>query len=139
MDGRAIVDTGYLVALLNRDDEYHGWAKGLLGELRGPWVTAEACISEVVFLLEHAGRACVESLCSWIEKDLLLSVHFLPDELQPIRAEMLRYRRRWVDFADACLVRLSDQHPQLPVVTVDKADFSVFFRHRTGRKLLLPY
>jgi hypothetical protein len=51
---------------------------------------------------------------------------------------MLRYRKRWVDFADACLVVLSDGRPKLPVVTVDASDFAVYFRGRTGRRLLVP-
>jgi predicted nucleic acid-binding protein len=138
MDGRAIVDTGYLVALLNRDDEHHAWAAGLLPSLRGPWLTAEACVSEAVFLLEAAGRDPVERLLGWIEQGLLSSKHFLPESLAPIRREMLRYRRRWVDFADACLVVLSDERPKLPVVTVDSSDFAVYFRGRTGRKLFVP-
>jgi len=138
MDARAIVDTGYLIALLNRDDEHHAWAKGLLPSLRGPWLTAEACVSESVFLLEAAGRDAVERLLGWFEQGLVSSRHFLPESLEPTRREMLRYRRRWVDFADACLVVLSDERPKLPVVTVDGRDFAVYFRGRTGRRLLVP-
>jgi predicted nucleic acid-binding protein len=104
MDGRAIVDTGYLVALLNGNDDHHAWARGLLPSLRGPWLTAEACISETVFLLEKAGTRTVEGLLQWLDKRALVSRHFLPEQLAPIRTEMFRYRNRWVDFADACLV-----------------------------------
>jgi predicted nucleic acid-binding protein len=68
MDVRAIVDTGYLVALLNADDEHHSWAASLLPRLRGPWLTAEACISEAVFLLEQAGRLAAERLFEWLDK-----------------------------------------------------------------------
>ena len=82
MEGRAIVDTGFLVALLNRRDDYHAWASGLVPALRGPWLTAEACISEATFLLEEAGRPAVERLFQWMEKELLLSRHFLPDEVE---------------------------------------------------------
>jgi uncharacterized protein len=138
MVGRAIVDTGYLVALLNRTDAHHAWAAGSVAALRGPWLTAEACVSESVFLLEQAGRAAVESLLGWLERGVLLSRHFLPEELPAVRAEMLGYHDRWVDFADACLVRMSDENPALPLVSVDAADFTVYFRRRPGRRLLLP-
>ena len=138
MDGRVIVDTGYLVALLSRTDAHHAWAVRLLPSLRGPWLTAEACISESVFLLEEAGREAVERLFGWLEQGLVVSRHFLPEALAPVQREMLRYRSRWVDFADACLVAMSDERPKLPVVTVDAADFSVYFRKRPGRRLLLP-
>ena len=138
MAGRAIVDTGFLVALLNEGDAHHRWAAGLLPSLRGPWVTAEACVSEAVFLLEETGRVSVERLLAWLEQGLLESQHFLPEELAAVQKELLGYRDRWVDFADACLVALSDQHPRLPVVSVDAADFAVYFRKRSGRKLLVP-
>jgi predicted nucleic acid-binding protein len=138
MAGRAIVDTGYLVALLNGRDAQHRWATDLLPSLRGPWVTAEACISEAVFLLEGAGKVAVQELLSWLERGLLESRHFLPEELAPVRAELSAHGDRWVDFADACVVRLSDQYPRLPVVSVDGSDFAVYFRKRPGRRLLIP-
>jgi predicted nucleic acid-binding protein len=138
MDARAIVDTGYLVALLNRGDEHHQWASGLLPTLRGPWLTAESCISESVFLLELAGGAAVQRLLGWIEKGALVSRHFLPDQLAAVRTELFRYRSRWVDFADACVVCLSDDNPKLPVVTVDARDFAVYMKQRRDRRLISP-
>ena len=138
MAERAIVDTGFLVALLNRDDAHHEWAAALVPTLRGPWLTAEACISEAVFLLEQAGRKAVEALSRWLEHGGLVSRHCLPEQFEPVRSELFGYGSRWVDFADACLVTLSDDQPKLPVVSVDAADFSVYFRRRSGRKLILP-
>src|SRR5436309_16019530 len=101
MVGRAIADTGFLVALLNGHDAYHEWATGLVPVLRGPWLTAEACVSEAIFLLEQAGRTAVDRLFGWLENGALESQHFLPEDLQPIRHEIFRYRDRVVDFADA--------------------------------------
>ncbi len=138
MVGRAIVDTGYLVALLNASDAHHAWARELLPALRGPWLTAEACISETVFLLEQAGKPAVDSLFRWLTDGLVLSRHFLPEELATVREEVFRYKARWVDFADACLVTLSDQQPRLPVASVDTSDFAVYFRRRPKRRLFLP-
>jgi hypothetical protein len=43
-----------------------------------------------------------------------------------------------MDFAGACLVRLSDERPKLPVVTVDAADFAVCFRPRRDGRLIVP-
>ncbi len=139
MDAHAIVDTGYLVALLNKGDRHHLWATGLLADLRGPWLTAEACISETVFLLEQAGEPAIRKLFEWMERRLVISYHFLPEELESVRNEFFRYRGRWVDFADACLVVLSDRQPDLPLATVDQNDFAVYFRGRKGRTLHLPH
>jgi predicted nucleic acid-binding protein len=138
MAARAIVDTGYLVALLDGSDAHHAWAKKLVPLLRGPWLTAEACISEAMFILEQAGREAAEELFRWLAVGAVESVHFLPEDLEAVRDECFRYRDRWVDFADACVIRLSDQYPKLPVVTVDANDFAVYFRKRSRRRLLLP-
>jgi predicted nucleic acid-binding protein len=138
MDARAIVDTGYLVALLNGDDEHHEWAVALLPRLRGPWLTAEACISEAVCLLERAGRVAVGRLLDWLNRGALVSRHLLPERLDDVRFEMFRYKERWVDLGDACLLCLSDELPRLPVATVDAKDFAVYFKQRRGRSLFVP-
>jgi predicted nucleic acid-binding protein len=138
MDARAIVDTGFVVALLNGNDSHHEWAASLVPKLRGPWLTAEACVSEAVFLLEDCGWSSVERLFDWIRTGLIVGAHVLPERLDAVCAELFRYRSRWVDLADASIVLLSDEKPRLPVVTVDVADFSVYFRSRRRRRLLMP-
>jgi uncharacterized protein len=138
MRPRTIVDTGFLVALMESDDIHHAWARDVASKVRGPWITAEACITELMFLLERSGRTTVESLFTWLDSGSLQSRHFLPEELGPVRTELLRYSDRWVDFADACIVCMSDFEPKLPVVTVDAKDFAVYFRNRRGRRLLVP-
>jgi predicted nucleic acid-binding protein len=80
----------------------------------------------------------VERLFGWLEIGALSSRHHLPEALEAVRREMFRYRERWVDFADACLVQMSDEHPKLPVVTVDSRDFAVYFRQRRGRHCWSP-
>jgi predicted nucleic acid-binding protein len=45
-----IVDTGVLVALLNKKDSYHQWAMSQLKTIQPPLLTCEAVISEVSFL-----------------------------------------------------------------------------------------
>jgi len=41
-----------------------------------------------------------------------------------------RYADRQPDLADLCLIRMSELHPKLPVITVDRADFSVYRRNK---------
>lgn len=137
---RAIVDTGFLVGLLNGLDVHHEWAITLVPTLRGPWCTAEACIAEVIFMLEGSrhDRDALDKLLGWIETGVLSSRHVLPEQLESVRTELSRYHGRWVDFADACIVHLSDLQPKLPVVTVDERDFAVYFKSRRGRRVHTP-
>jgi predicted nucleic acid-binding protein len=46
---------------------------------------------------------------------------------------MDRYNDVPMSLADACLVRLSEHHPKLPLLTLD-SDFKVYRRH--GRQLI---
>jgi uncharacterized protein len=139
MVARAIVDTGFVVALWDRRDPLHEWAVTIAPQLRGPWLTCEGCISEMVFLLGDAlGSNAVLDLYDQIERGLIISRHLLPHDVARIRAETARYRGRAVDFADACLVVLSDQYPRLPLATGDAGDFAVYLRGRSARRLITP-
>jgi len=73
-----------------------------------------------------------------LTEGILISRHLLREQVMQVRSEIDRYHRRHVDFADACLVILSDQHPRLPVITADIADFTMYFRGRSARKLIMP-
>lgn len=93
----------------------------------------------MVFLFaERLGPPAVLELYRQIERRLILSRHFLPEDLEKVADETARYRDRVVDFADACLMVLSDQFPRLPIVTTDVADFTVYLRGRSVRRLLAP-
>ena len=53
MAGRVLVDSGPLVALLNRRDIHHAWAQRELANLHEPLLTCEAVLSEVFCLLSR--------------------------------------------------------------------------------------
>jgi uncharacterized protein len=49
---QVILDTGPLVALLNRRDRYHEWALEQVKSISSPMLTREAVIIEACFLLK---------------------------------------------------------------------------------------
>lgn len=139
MDARAIVDSGFVAALWDRKDQWHDWAATMAADLRGPWLTSEGCVSEIVFLLgDGLGPAAVLDFYEQIERGLIISRHLFPEDFARVQTETARYRHRVVDFADACLMVLSDQYPRLPLVTIDRNDFAVYLRGRKGRNILMP-
>ncbi len=50
-----ILDTGPLVALLNRRDRYHAWAVRTVDALEAPLITCEPVVSEAWFLIRRGG------------------------------------------------------------------------------------
>ena len=88
--------------------------------------------------MDGLGPAAVLDFYEQIERGLIISRHLVPEDLARVQTETARYRGRVVDFADACLMVLSDQHPRLPLVTVDGNDFAVYMRGRKSRKVIVP-
>ena len=52
-----LLDTGPLVAFLNRNDDAHEWAVARFKEIEPRFLTCEAVVSETIHLLQ--GRAVV--------------------------------------------------------------------------------
>ena len=50
-----LLDTGPLVALLNRRDRYHHWAVRTIDALEAPLLTCEPVVSEAWFLIRRGG------------------------------------------------------------------------------------
>src|SRR5260370_5419041 len=71
MAGRVLVDSGPLVALLNRRDIHHAWAQRELVNLHEPLLTSEAVLSEVFCLLSRIPNGT--SLLLDLLRDVLVS------------------------------------------------------------------
>jgi uncharacterized protein len=125
-----ILDTGPLVALLNRRDTHHGWAKTRFMEIGPPLLTCEAVLSEACFLVRRqpgGPTAVLDAACRGV-----IEVSFaLSKELPEIQSLMKRYANRPISLADACLVRMAELHRSSPVFTTD-GDFRVYRRNGRG-------
>ncbi len=129
----AILDTGALVGALDKDDQWHAWAAREFAAICQPALTCDAVISEACFLLRTVPQAR-EKIFLMIERGILRVEAVLPEESPAIRALLSRYGER-MDYADACLVRLSEFHRKHTIVTTDGGDFRVY--RRFGRQPLL--
>ena len=127
-----LLDTGPLVALLNRRDRHHAWAVQQLGGLQPPLLTCEAVLSEACFLLRRSsgGAAAVFRL---LERGLIFVGFRLADEAAAVRRLLARFRGVPMSLADACLVRLAEIHAEGAVLTLD-AGFRVYRKH--GRQVI---
>ncbi len=125
---KAILDTGVLVAYLNRDDPYHEWATQELKRVRIPALTCEAVISETCFLLERniEGKRSVLEL---ITRGVLQIGFDLGSEAENVRNLMVKYADVPMGFADGCLVRMSEIHIESVIITID-GDFRVYRRNK---------
>ncbi len=131
-DSGIILDTGPLVAYLAADEQHHAWATEQFMEHEGPVITCDAVISEAWFLLRRSQRHQKRLRLMLADGVFDLGFH-LEDEAAAIAGLMERFDDVPMSLADACLVRLSEKHPKLPLVTLD-SDFKIYRRH--GRQLI---
>jgi predicted nucleic acid-binding protein len=133
----AILDTGPLVGSLDRDDQWHGWSATQFALIRQPALTCEAVISEACFLLRDVPDAR-QKIFTLVERGILRIVPVLPDESPTVRALLTRYGKR-MDFADACLVKMSELYREHAVMTTDSEDFRIYRRFaRQAIPLIVP-
>ena len=127
---KAIADTGFVVAFLNRRDSYHDWAAGLAAQVSDPLLTCDAVLAEAAFHLQNS--AIVLKL---IQDGLLLSAFSVTEHMERLIELASRFEDRNPDLADLCLIRLSELHPRHRVITVDVDDFRIY---RKNRKEAIP-
>jgi predicted nucleic acid-binding protein len=130
------IDTGPLVALLNRHDAFHGWAAETLDDVERPIHTCEAVITEACFLLRRTSAGS-EALLALLEQEVLLVDFSLASEAQAVRKLMRKYSSVPMSLADACLVRMAELEKDLSIITLDN-DFHVYRRGRAGLSVVSP-
>ena len=126
-----IFDTGPLVAWFCPRDEHHVWARNLFKQLPSGGLICEGVLAEVCHLVAKDGIPRGKVL-EFVERGGLTPV-FLGGELPSVRELLNRYADTPMDFADACVVRLSELHSASHVCTTD-SDFRIF--RKNGRELI---
>jgi predicted nucleic acid-binding protein len=126
-----LVDTGPLVALLDRNDRWHGRVRKFLSRYRGTLITTWPVLTEAA------------SLCSAEEQLALLQmVESGAIEIPPqtgadaarVRWYLGKYRDRSPDLADLSLLALADATGVDSVLTID-SDFQIY-RLKNARPLV---
>ena len=123
-----LIDTGPLIALLAREDTRHEWAVEQSKATPATVLTCEAVISEALFLLKRAGHD-LDTLFALMEVGFLRVGFDSQAEARQVRGLMRQYRDRPMAFADACLVRMAELHPDSCIWTLD-SDFRVYRKNR---------
>jgi uncharacterized protein len=120
----AIVDTGFLVALLQTHDEHHAWAIELAEQVKWPALTCESVLSETAFHLRSS-----ELPLEMFQNGMLRLAFDVAGHLEQLSDLAARYANRHPDLADLCLIRMSELYPRHTVITVDE-DFRVYRRNK---------
>jgi uncharacterized protein len=136
MMDRVLADTGPLVALLDRRDHYHAWAKLQVAQIRPPLFTCEAVLTEAFHLLRALPEAR-QAILTMLRQPLVVRFR-LDDHHERIADLVRRYGNVPMSLADACLVRMCETISGSTVLTLD-GDFRIYRQHgRQKITLLIP-
>jgi predicted nucleic acid-binding protein len=137
MAANALIDTGAVLALLDRTDRWHRPCVDAFQQLRLPLMTSEAVLAEL-FQLVGDDRKEKESAWKFLRSGALELAAITDSELPQIHALMSRYCDRPMDFADATLVHLAKRESLATIFTVDYSDFETYRIDGRRRFRVLP-
>ncbi|MFQ5960788.1 MAG: PIN domain-containing protein, partial [Candidatus Methylomirabilales bacterium] len=106
--GRALLDTGVLVAYLHRDDRHHEKCLNAFRSFRGLFITTEAVLTESMYLVAGIPGGHQTCLEIFIRGGMIL-VPATRASLRRCQSLMSQYSDIPMDFADATLVALAEE------------------------------
>jgi len=131
-----LLDTGVIVALLDRSEGRHEACAEAVRELEGPMITCEAVVAESCYLLRSlagAAEAVIENVAAGI-----FQVPFqLSREAVVVQRILRKYRDLRIDLADACLIQMADEFDSGEILTLDR-DFSIYRWGKNKAFRMLP-
>ncbi len=125
-----LLDTGVIVALLDRSERHHAQCVAVIQELERALVTCEAVIAASCYLLRRLAGAA-ETVLENVERGVFQVPFQLSHSAASVRGILRKYRDVPADFADACLIHLADQLNTGDILTLDR-DFESY-RWRKNR------
>ena len=125
-----LLDTGPLVAYLDRRDGAHATVAECLDAFTGRLITTSAVITEAMHFVSGSSEG-PEALASFAHSvGLLIYECAHPLQLKDAVRLMKKYSDTPMDFADATLVMLADELGTAEILTLDRRGFSTY---RTSR------
>jgi predicted nucleic acid-binding protein len=128
----AIVDTGPLVAFLDRAERHHRWVVARIEEIDAPLLVCEPVLAEAFFLFRRLSKA-QDALLELLQNGSLRIALRLDEHIGTIHGLLKKYRDTPMSLADACVVCLAEIYDRHEVLTLD-SDFVVYRKH--GRQPL---
>jgi predicted nucleic acid-binding protein len=134
----ALIDTGAILALLDRDDRWHGPCVHAFAALHLPLLTSEAVLTELFHLVGDSWRE-IEVAWRFIRSGAVTVAPITDADLPALHVLMARYRDRPMDFADATLVHMAQREALSRIFTIDHDDFETYRIEGRRRFRIMPH
>lgn len=137
MRADGLIDTGAIIALLDRDDRWHVPCVDAFRALRLPLLTSAAVLAELFHLVGDR-RHEVAAAWKFVRSGAVSVAPIADGDLPNLDALMARYHDRPMDFADATLVHLAHREGLSTVLTIDHDDFETYRFDRRRKFRIVP-
>lgn len=131
-----LVDTGPLVAYLDRADPMHQAVAARLDGFTGQLATTGAVVTEVMYFVSDAPEGPSSFAELLVSSNAQIVETLQPSQVLTAASLMRKYADTPMDFADATLVGLAEALGITDILTLDRRGFSTY-RTSTGRKFRL--
>ncbi len=132
------IDTGPVIAILNKRDEHHLWATDKTSQIENDLVTTSIIIAEAFYILKKLPKG-IEGLFQIIEEGFIKVEESYPKNMVFIHELVLKYDDIDASIGDISLLSIIDDPKHSKVFTLDY-DFHIY-RDKKGKPLDLisPY
>jgi predicted nucleic acid-binding protein len=137
MPASVLLDSGAILAILNRQDRWHVQCLRALSQVRAPLLTSEAVLTEVLYMVSTYSHR-VDAAWDFIRSGVLTLGAITDADLAALAQLMHRYSDRPMDFADATLVHLAQRESLNTILTIDFSDFQTYRIDGRKRFRVLP-
>jgi predicted nucleic acid-binding protein len=122
---RVLADTGPIVAILSRRDQYHRPCVEALRDLPGPLFTCWPVVTEAAWLVRNDPNA-VQQLLASLDSGFLELLPLTTADAKPLASILKKYGDIGIQLADAALVHLAGREGLDTIFTLDQREFSVY-------------
>jgi len=119
-----LIDAGPLIALFDKDDNYHKKIIEFIRDKRFRFITTTAVITEVSHMLDFSVQAQT-MFFEWIQNEGVILKEIQQKDLSRIIELINKYSDRPMDFADATLVITAEKIGIKEIISID-SDFDIY-------------
>ena len=132
-----LIDTGPLVAILDRSDPYHELCSGTLRLIQPPMLTTWPMLTEVAWLLRDQPKG-LQRLYGGVQTGFFRTVALSESALAEIASIQKRFQTLRPQLADMTLLLLAEREKWNTIFTLDRCDFTAMQKKSKPKLVLLP-
>ena len=129
-----LIDTGPIVALFDKNDNYHDKCLSLLKTIKEPLITTMPVLTEAFYLLGFSWQV-QDALWELVNQGGIQIYDLKGEQFKRCRELMKKYKDLPMDIADATIVSAAETVNISTIFTIDK-DFRVY-RTKQGKNFRL--